>query len=170
MTSQNPGCLAAIFGIGQKQQQVQPQFPYKAKQYFFSNAEASFYHVLKQITGENVIIFPHVALRDLVFITGIEKRNYYKFFNQIDRKQVDFLLADAKTLKPILVLELDDLSHQKPDRIQRDIFVEKVLQCAGIPLARVPVQHSYDTKQLSQLFSQKIEDPQLKITQTTKDM
>ena len=151
MSSQNPGCLTAIFGIGRKKQS-QVQFPYKAKQYFFSNAEASFYHFLKKMLEENMIIFPHVALRDLVSISGIEKSSFYKFYNQIDRKQVDFLLVDPKSLKPMLVIELDDSSHQRADRINRDEFVEKVLSTANMPIARVPVKQSYDAKELTELF------------------
>lgn len=149
MSSQKPGCLAALFGIRQKQQTI---FPYKAKQYFFSNAEASFFHLLRQIAGENALVFPHVALRDLVGITGIEKADFYKYYNQIDRKQLDFLLVDAKNLKPILVIELDDSSHQRPDRVERDQFVEKVLATAKIPLARIPVRQAYDPKELGAIF------------------
>ncbi|MBC7876702.1 MAG: DUF2726 domain-containing protein [Anaerolineales bacterium] len=153
MSSQSSGCLGFLFGFGRKQKN-QLQFPYKAKQYFFTNAEASFFHFLKQMIGEGVIIFPHVALRDLVSISGVEKTNYYKYYNQIDRKQVDFLLVESKTLKPMLVIELDDSSHQRADRIQRDEFVEKVLATAKIPIARVPVKQSYNAKELNEMFSQ----------------
>lgn len=161
MPSQNPGCLATLFGLGRKKQS-EVQFPYKAKQYFFSDAEASFYHFLKQIVGENVIVFPHIALRDLVSISGVDKTSYYKFFNQIDRKQVDFLLVDSKTLKPMLVIELDDSSHQRADRAQRDEFVEKVLETARIPIARVPVKQSYDARELGEMFKQTIQTNQSK--------
>jgi hypothetical protein len=163
MSSQKPGCLAALFGLVSKQQeQTQEQFPYKAKQFFFSNAEASFYHFLKKMTGENVTIFPHVALRDLVSIFGVDKTEYYKFSNKIDRKQVDFVLADSKTLKPILVIELDDATHQRADRVERDRFVEKVLETAKIPLARIPVRQSYDARELGELFKTTIQTHQLK--------
>jgi hypothetical protein len=151
MSSQNPGCLGFLLGLGRKQQ-VSTQFPYKAKEYFFSNAEASFYHFLRQMTGESVIIFPHVALRDLISVAGVEKSSFYKFYNQIDRKQVDFLLVDSKSLKPMLVIELDDSSHQRADRMERDGFVEKVLATANIPIARVPVRQSYDARELGELF------------------
>ncbi len=149
MSSQKPGCLAALFGIRPKPPTI---FPYKARPYFFSNAEASFFHLLRQMTGENALVFPHVSLRDLVTITGIDKADYYRYYNQIDRKQVDYLLVNAKTLKPILVIELDDSSHQRADRVQRDTFVEKVLAVTQIPLVRVPVKQSYDPKELSAMF------------------
>lgn len=152
MSSQNPGCLGFLFGFRRKEK-GQTQFPYVAKSYFFSNAEASFYHFLKQMLNDSAIIFPHVVLRDLVSVSGIEKSSFYKYHNQIDRKQVDFLLVDSKTLKPILVIELDDSSHQRPDRIQRDEFVEKVLSITKIPLVRVPVKKFYDIKEISEILN-----------------
>jgi hypothetical protein len=154
MSSQKPGCLAAIFGIKSKAQTL---FPYKARPYFFSNAEASFFHLLRQMAGENILVFPHVALRDLVAITGIDKADYYKYYNQIDRKQIDFLLVDAKTLKPLFVIELDDSSHQRADRIERDQFVEKVLAVSKVPLVRVPVRQAYDPKELSAMFKKALQ-------------
>lgn len=156
MSSQRPGCLAGLFGWG-RSKQPQEQFPFRARPFFLSKAEASFYHTLKHLAGANIVIFPHVALRDLVSVTGVEKADYYRFFNQIDRKQVDFLLAESKTLKPVLVIELDDSTHQRADRVQRDRFVETVLAAARIPLARVPVQQSYDTKELAELFRRTIQ-------------
>ena len=164
MSSKKPGCLAALFGLfSKKQTQVQEHFPYKAKQVFLSNAEASFYHLLKKMTGEAMIIFPHIALRDLVSVSGVDKAEYYSFYNRMDRKQVDFVLADAKTLRPILVIELDDSTHQRADRVERDRFVEKVLETAKIPLARVPVKQSYDARELGELFKTTIQTNQSRI-------
>ena len=167
MSSQNPGCLATLLGFGNRQQ-TKKIFPYKAKQYFLSNAEASFHHFLKQLTGENITIFPHAALRDLVTVTGVDKKSYYKFFNQIDRKQIDFLLVDSKTLKPMLVIELDDQSHQRKDRIKRDEFVEKVLESAGIPIVRIPVKQSYDAKEIGELFRKALHNNQSEINNPEK--
>jgi hypothetical protein len=165
MSSKKPGCLAALFGLVIKQQeQTQEQFPYKAKQIFLSNAEASFYHLLKKMTGETMVIFPHIVLSDLVSFSGVDRTEYYRFSNRIDRKQVDFVLADSKTLRPILVIELDDSTHQRSDRVERDRFVEKVLETAQIPLARVPVRPSYDAKELGELFKTTIQTNQARIT------
>jgi very-short-patch-repair endonuclease len=167
MSSQKPGCLAALFGFGRKQNETEKfyedeaeeRFPYKAKPYFFSNAEASFYHFLRQMAGADVIIFPHVSLRDLVSVT--ESQEYYKYNNKIDRKQVDFLLVESKTLRPRLVIELDDKTHNRADRIQRDEFVEKVLEVANIPIVRIPVQPTYDAKEIAKIFKSAIETNQL---------
>ena len=48
-------------------------------------------------------------------------------------------------MKVIIIIELDDNSHNRPDRIERDSFVNDVLQSNGYKLVRtygdmLPVQ------------------------------
>lgn len=71
-----------------------------------------------------------------------------KFRNQIDRKRVDFVLVDPATFATHTVIELDDRSHARPDRMQRDTFVEEMLAQAGIDLVRIPVAPSYSAAKL----------------------
>jgi len=133
-----------------------PEKPhYASKGILLTNAEASFYHMLRGMTKDYLVIFPHVALRDL--ITVIDQSEYYTYYNKIDRKQVDFVLCDPKTLKPIFVIELDDSSHKRAERNERDTFVEDVLAGAKISLVRVPVKHSYDPDELGKLFKGAVE-------------
>ena len=51
----------------------------------------------------------------------------------------DFVLADARTLEPLLVIELDDKSHWQTDAQECDKFKDAVLDVAGVPLLRVPL-------------------------------
>lgn len=173
MSSNNPGCLSLIFGVKKKQQpvikkrivpaslpvseepksieQIKSIPRYASKGNLLTNAEISFFHVLRSMTKDYLVIFPHVALRDLVSVV-VDQSEYYTYFNKIDRKQVDFVLCDPKTLRPLFVIELDDSSHSRPDRIERDKFVEKVLEDAKIEIVRVPVAHQYNTAELGALF------------------
>ncbi len=90
-----------------------------------------------------------VRLADLVYIArGIEKRQ--SFFNKIQSKHIDFVLCNKNEIKPILAIELDDSSHQKPDRQKRDEFVDNALKQAGLPLLRVPARGNYDPQELKQ--------------------
>ena len=75
------------------------------------------------------------------------------YTNRIDRKHVDFLLCDAKTLKPILGIELDDKSHQRADRQERDDFVNNVFAAAKLPLMHVSVQSGYSQNELKAKLS-----------------
>jgi hypothetical protein len=91
--------------------------------------------VLKQIYGERYTIFAKVSLKDIFFVSRPDKNMSY--YNKIDRKHVDFLLYDLESNKPVLGIELDDKSHSRSDRKERDIFVNQIFEAAGLPLARV---------------------------------
>jgi very-short-patch-repair endonuclease len=67
----------------------------------------------------------------------------------VDRKSVDFVLFDRNAVSPVLAIELDDSSHDREDRQERDAFVDGVLAKAGLPLLHVRAQAAYDPKQLS---------------------
>jgi len=74
------------------------------------------------------------------------------YTNKIDRKHVDFLLCNPKAVRPFLGIELDDKSHQRNDRQERDQFVDQVFAAAGIPLVRVPVKHTYSLQEVQALL------------------
>ena len=49
---------------------------------------------------------------------------------RIQAKHVDFVICDEKLVAKYII-ELDDNSHNAPDRIQRDLFVDAVLTKTG---------------------------------------
>lgn len=78
------------------------------------------------------LICPKVRVYDL-----IEPRkgssNKKELENKIRSKHVDFVLVDPE-LNVIGVLELDDSTHDREDRKQRDSFVRDALEGAGITM------------------------------------
>jgi hypothetical protein len=52
-------------------------------------------------------------------------------------------------MKPLLGIELDDSSHKRDDRQERDDFIDRVFQFAGLPLLRLPVQRDYNTREIA---------------------
>jgi hypothetical protein len=130
------------------------EYPYFVRDDFLSPAELSFYLVLKSAVSEWALVCPKVALGDLFYAKSSDHSQYRTYTNKIDRKHVDFLLCDPKTVRPILGIELDDKSHQRPDRQERDEFVENVFSAAKLPLVRVPVRHSYSVTELNSFLKQ----------------
>ncbi len=61
--------------------------------------------------------------------------NDYRALNSIKSKHVDFVICD-KNLMAKWIIELDDSSHQNPDRAERDIFVDKSLTDCGYSILR----------------------------------
>jgi very-short-patch-repair endonuclease len=52
--------------------------------------------------------------------------------------------VNAATTDIRLAIELDDRTHQRPDRRDRDTFVDRALATAGVPILRVPAAARYD--------------------------
>ncbi len=128
-------------------------FPYFLRDNFLSPAEQSFYLVLKHLVSDQAIICTKVSLGDLFFVKSNDRSKFRTLTNKIDRKHVDFLLCDPKTVRPLVGIELDDKSHQRSDRKVRDEFVEMVFAAAKLPLLRFPAKRAYFTSELASLLS-----------------
>ena len=123
--------------------------PYVLKRYLMSKAERSFFGVLEQVTDSSkYYLFPQVSLGNLVDVEK-DTGSYQTYHNKVDRKSVDFVLFDRNAVSPVLAIELDDSSHDREDRQERDAFVDGVLAKVGLPLLHVRVQAAYDPKQLA---------------------
>jgi hypothetical protein len=143
------GCLTAIlslFGIHLAGPASDSQLPYRQRDDFLSAAELSFYRVLRQSIGDQAVVFCKVNLADIFFVALPNENQSYR--NKIDRKHVDFLVCDPTTLRPRLGIELDDASHGRRDRQQRDEFVDAVFSVAGLPLLRIPAKTGYNPTEL----------------------
>jgi hypothetical protein len=128
------------------------RWPYRKTDYLLTPAERSFYGVLRQAVDSDLHIFAKVRLSDLLWLPrGTEKRQAY--LNRIQSKHIDFVLCDASTTAPRLLVELDDSSHRRAFRERRDAFVDEATRAAGLPILRVPAKRSYAPEQLTQLIS-----------------
>ena len=165
MSTEKPGCLATIFGIKPKaSQQNFAALPYYLSNQFLSPAEANFYRILKQMVGNHLLIFPKVSLKEFVSVSGqIDRSQYQSYYNKIDRRHVDFLLCDPDTLELKFAIELDDSSHRRAGRDERDAFVESVLATANLPLVRVPVRATYNTQELRVLFKNALKRREVRV-------
>lgn len=123
--------------------------PYVRKQYLLTRAERAFFDVLQTAVPPGWHVFPQVRLANLVLIER-GTRGRQSHFNRIQAKCVDFVLCDAQSLSPQLVIELDDSSHDKPDRQERDTFVDAVLASAGLPILHVRWQPIYQVQDLTE--------------------
>lgn len=79
---------------------------------------------------------PQVRLADIVDVESADRSAWRSAFNRIACKSIDFVVMDLQTGTPIMVIELDDRSHSRPERQKRDALVDKVLREACIPLVR----------------------------------
>jgi hypothetical protein len=175
----NPGCLAGVLSLlglrpkkpsilFEKTHDSDPvdSFPYRVRDDFLSPAEHSFYLVVKNIMGEYFAVCPKVSLAEIFFVTRPNEN--MSAYNRINRKHVDFLICEPKTMQPRFAIELDDRSHQRPDRQERDDFVDDVFAAARLPLVHVPTQAAYNTAELAILFNQAIKPEERLLAQPVK--
>lgn len=146
--------LLGLFGLNPRPKSSEPQYSYQARKSLLSAAELSFYQVLARLVGTRFAVCGKVRLADVFSVSGREGTQAAR--NRINQKHIDFLLCDPRTMAPLLGIELDDSSHQRADRSQRDDFVDEVFRIAGVPLLRVRAQKSYNTEELAGLIKQNL--------------
>ena len=117
--------------------------PYEQQDAFLSPAELAFYQVLDQLVGEDIAICPKPAVREILRVRPQVRRDRQKYFNWISQKHVDFVLCDRATMQVLCAVELDDSSHRRSDRRQRDAFMDKAFRKAKLPLFHIPCKRSY---------------------------
>lgn len=127
--------------------------PYVRINRLFSAAESNFLHALDKSIGDGVRIFGKVRIADVIQVSNnIDKAHKIKLFNQIACKHFDFVLCDARDNSIMLVIELDDSSHARPERFRRDVLVNDVCRAAGVALLRIPARRRYVFSELSELL------------------
>jgi very-short-patch-repair endonuclease len=123
---------------------------YTLKPSVLTPAELAFFKVLEGVLPDGVKVWPKVRWIDFLNIR-LRGDGRQAALNRVVAKHVDFLLVDAETARPLLVIELDDESHDREDRQERDRFLEAVMEHVGLPLARVRVRKRYSPAEIRAL-------------------
>ena len=131
------------------------KYEYKRKQFFMTRAEHECYDALVAAVGEKYYIFAQVHLPTIVD-NKVKGQNWKAACSHIDRKSVDFVLCDKQDISPKLAIELDDRSHERADRKERDGEVERILQNADVPLLRLENPSRFNPVDLAQKISQSL--------------
>ncbi len=102
---------------------------YQAKYLLTQNEMHEFRKLQKHAEEHSLMICPKVRVLDI-----IEPRGYLKKYDslryKVQAKHVDFLICD-RDLRIKAIIEIDDNSHNKPDRIERDQFLDQIFQSVG---------------------------------------
>lgn len=118
--------------------------PYAKQPALFSPAERSFLGVLDLAVGKDFRIFGKVRLADVLTMQrGLRGEAYRAAKNRIIAKHVDFVLCRPDDLAVLCAIELNDKSHQRKQRRERDEFLAEACLGAGLPLIMFDAQHAY---------------------------
>jgi hypothetical protein len=110
-------------------------YNYTAKNSLMSKAEGDFFLKLDRAVSERYYVFPQVHL-SAILDHRIKGQEWKYAFSHINGKSVDYVLCNKADLKPTYAIELDDFTHDKPDRRERDTEVERIFEAADLPLVR----------------------------------
>ncbi len=149
----------AIFAPEEKSEPGERPWPYTKRDKLLTPAELKFYHVLAQVlrhptdpAGQpQCVIAMQVRVADVLRHKGGQNAggNWRKYQNKIDRKHFDFVLVKPDTTEIVCAIELDDASHRKQERQERDAFLDEACEDAGLAIVRFKALTSYSTQQLA---------------------
>ncbi|NJK34557.1 MAG: DUF2726 domain-containing protein [Oscillatoriales cyanobacterium SM2_2_1] len=130
------------------------EYSYKVRGALLTPAEVRFYRALKESVGDRLVIFSKVRVADVLTPeTGLNKSHWQRAFNKISAKHFDFVLCDPDELTVSVVIELDDRSHQKPSRMDRDNFLNLAVQSSELKMLRFTVKAAYSVLEIeSKIF------------------
>lgn len=130
---------------------------YNKLEHLFTPAERSFLRVLDQALDSRYRVFGKVRVADVLSPPGgLDRSTWQKAFNRIQSKHIDFVICSASDLRILALIELDDKSHQKSNRRERDNFLEQATRAANLPLIRIPCKRSYSIVEVSDILNQKL--------------
>lgn len=115
---------------------AQPKRPYAKRPSLLTASEMRFYRALLPAVPHRMIVFVKVRLLDVVAVAEADWREHGA---PASGMHLDFVVAEAGTLAPVLVIELNDKSHQRPEVQKRDALKTAALAAAGVRLLRVQV-------------------------------
>lgn len=118
---------------------------YRARTHLMTKTERDVYKILEKGYGERFRIFCQVRVVDLIQPNRSkyhpDSREYMSLFRQLSQWHFDYVLCHRDDFKIFCALELDDQSHQRPDRIKRDRILDKACKVSGIRLERMRLNH-----------------------------
>lgn len=119
-------CMFALFY--KPKEKVRLNSRYERKKNMLSRPEYNFLLLLREIAPEKYEVVPQVAL-----INVIDKKTNTSYRNELFRV-CDYCFVDRDTFEPLLLVELNDRSHLRADRQERDAKVAEICRDARIPL------------------------------------
>lgn len=127
--------LVLVIRLLSRRRPHRPRYRYRARRSVMTRREEWFFRVLQDALGRDYLIFPQIHISSLLD-ERIKGQNWAAARGQTNSKSVDYVVADARTLDVLCAVELDDATHDREDRRERDRQVEEMFAGAGMPLVR----------------------------------
>ena len=121
--------ILIFFGIIKKEEEeiLKEKTIYKKKN-IMTDYEYKFYLILKELEKYNYKVIPQVNLATIV-----EKVNNKKYYTELFRN-IDFVIFNEDLTDVLLLIEVNDATHNTKKRKSRDIKVKSICANAGLNL------------------------------------
>lgn len=116
-----------------------------------SNAELSFYHVIRSIIPETKEITCKCRLEDIISIGNCPERESFR--NRIKSRHIDFVVFDPNSGNIEYAIELDDRSHKTERAYQTDQLKDLIFETIRIPLIRITARRTYDINEIKKILN-----------------
>lgn len=132
--------------------------PYVPAGPLFTKAELNFYRYLIKVVDNRALVFGKVRIADVIQPKeSIKGAKRVTALSKIAQKHFDFVLVNPHTSQILAAIELNDKSHDRKDRVERDKLVRDAMKSSNIPLIEVPAGKTYDLANLFRLIAPSLE-------------
>lgn len=132
-------------------------FPFRRKPQLFTQVEHTFLQLIEQAIGGEFRIVCRVRLSDLVSVRQQAKKKQASLaLSRAASKQLDFVLCERDTMRPILAIDLVHNQGKEGYKTQPDWFVSGALDAAGVPHARIKVKSGYSVNDIRDCLEEKL--------------
>lgn len=97
-----------------------------------------FNKIQEAIKGTNLIVLPQINLATIIHKSSLKRPELFR--------NIDFGIFQNNTFEPLCLIELNDKSHEEPERIARDINVKKILEACNLPLITLYTNQNNEPK------------------------
>lgn len=126
---------------------------YEVRQTLMTSNERIFFEKLRRAIGDKYDIYPQVNLDKIFKIKYLGGRSAFNAAKwAIDRRSIDFLITKRESQSPYIGIELDDSTHYREDRVNRDEKVNALFRENGIELIRVNGVYGISEQELRMKF------------------
>lgn len=108
------------------------------KKSIMTENEKYFYNIFNKHFSKDYLILPQVNLATII---NKNKEFEKQYQNELNRN-IDFGIFDKENLTPLLLIEINDNSHNRKDRIKRDYKVKEICKNANLNLITFYTKYS----------------------------
>lgn len=127
------------------------KYLYKVRETFVTPTEREYLTAIKNVLPKEYYLQPQVSLRSVIDRTDDA---YYQ--NELYRI-IDACIFDKSSFKPLVLVEINDSSHNQPKRIERDKKVKMICEEAGIPLVTFWVKYGVNEEYIEKRILEGLE-------------